>query len=223
MSKLKLPCCKYNEKSPLTEWDCSYCECSFRTMDLVFNHVRVFHSQQFTAKRKLTCCNYQEIKRQKFGDEGRDQKCHYYECMFRNENDHNNHVNAVHKCICGEIVLTADVRAQHKAKHAYEAKIAELEALQAHREAQLEQLQDQRQHRMDDDFVLKYVKTNKLDEYEPQPDYKPRGYIISNHDFEKEELVRFVKKFKDEFLESVSHKYDIFESNTFAGKRCAVF
>lgn len=69
-------------------------------------------------------------------------------------------------------------------------------------EAQLQELQSQRQGKMDDDFVHTYVKANRLDEYRSHLDYEPDlNYIVFSYRFGKEEWLSFIKKFKRQFLD----------------------
>ncbi|XP_055320440.1 uncharacterized protein LOC129577444 [Sitodiplosis mosellana] len=88
----------------------------------------------------------------------------------------------VHQCPkCRQIVLTEEVRAEHEIKHEEEQRKKE----------ELKKKQEER----DEDLVLNYVKTNKLDEYQPEPDYKPNIDYIIACGLNIEEISRFVKKF----------------------------
>lgn len=197
--KLKLPCCEINKKprNAHWEWQCAYCECSFKTVNSFDDHNREIHREQFAVKRKLECCHDNEKKRQKTDHH----ECIYCECTFRRKLDRDSHVIRIHECqnCGGYLMLADDVRAQHTIRH--------------NQEARLEKLQKLRQRQMDDDFVLNYVKANKLDEYQPQPDYEPDfDYIIFNYRFEKDVLLPFVKAFKCEFLDTIMENYDDFGS-----------
>ncbi|XP_031623744.1 uncharacterized protein LOC116341037 [Contarinia nasturtii] len=179
--KSKLPCCEINKKC---EWinktlECDHCECVFEKKEQLDDHNREIHEVQFTGKRKLNCCEWNEKKRQK----SHHHSCYYCECTFQKKNELNGHMDSVHKCrTCRQILLTEDIRAQHKIKHEEEQR----------KRKELLNLQKQR----DDDLVLNYVKTNKLDEYKTEPDYEPNFYHIVNHfDLEKEQLLTLVKKF----------------------------
>lgn len=69
------------------------------------------------------------------------------------------------------------------------------------REEQLEDLQEQRQRQMDDDFVLCFIKANRMHKYRRQLHYEPDfEYILHNYRFEKEEWLSIVKKFKRQIL-----------------------
>lgn len=64
---------------------------------------------------------------------------------------------------------------------------------------------------MDDDFVLGYVKANRMNEYRSHLDYVPDfDYIMFNYRFEKDEWLPFVKKFKRPFLELLFNSFDIY-------------
>lgn len=84
--------------------------------------------------------------------------------------------------------MTDSVRAEHTLRH--------------NQEDQLKKLQKQRQHKMDDDFVL-WVKANKLNEYRSHLlDYEPDfDYIFDRYHFEKEELLQIAKNFNGQFYD----------------------
>lgn len=184
--KSKLPCCDINKKATNYTWECGYCECAFKKKKMLDDHNHEIHSLQLASKRKLNCCEHNGKKRQKLDQH----PCHYCECVFRNKFERDSHVDRVHKCSnCADIILNDEIRTIHDAQHK--------------QEDQLERLQEQRQRQMDDDFVLCYVNANKLDEYQPSSDQEPDiKYILSNYEFEREELLQFVKKFKAEFIDS---------------------
>lgn len=145
----------------------------------------------------MNCCNYNEKKRQKMDQH----LCYYCECTFRKKRDLDKHIRGVHTCSkCYDVGLTGDARAMHTIRHKQEADTKEL--------------QKQRQRQMDKDFILDYVKANKLDEWQWQSDYEPDfDYILTNHRFENEELLRFVKKFPDEFADFLGCSCESFASN----------
>lgn len=187
--KSKLPCCKNNQKSPNALWECSYCECAFESADQRDAHNREIHPEQLAVKRKMKCCDNRKSKRLAFDYH---HQCRYCHCMFPNKTGCDYHMKHVHQCKNGATMVADD--------HEEAARIAHLEQLQPKQDMQLELLQYHRQREMDDDFILVYVKANKLHEYRPQLDYQPDFSYIFRNRFERDELVRLVKKFKKEFI-----------------------
>lgn len=200
--KSKLPCCENNQKSSNAHWECSYCEYVFENADLRNAHNREIHPEQLATKRKMKCCDRRKSKRQALDHH----QCRYCDCMFSNKTGCDYHMKRIHQCKCGATMLTDDDRVQHKAMHEEETR---MEQLQEEREDQLELPRRRRQREMDDDFILVYVKANKLDEYKLPPDYKPDfHYVIGRHKYlEGDELVRLVKNYKKEFFLYIDLKY----------------
>lgn len=145
----------------------------------------------------MECCDNRKSKRLVFDHH----HCRYCHCMFPNKTDCDYQMKRVHLCKYNAIMMTDNDQIHHKAKREEAARIAHLEQLQSKQVMQLEILQYQRQREMDDDFILVYVKANKLREYRPQLDYQPDFSYIFRNRFEQDELVvRLVKKFKKEFF-----------------------
>lgn len=192
--KPQLPCCEIYAKWRVymkTFVECDHCNCVFARKELLNDHNRKIHKTESTGKRKLKCCKQNEKKRQKFHQH----QCDYCECTFQKKYELQNHVNFIHKCrTCYQIVLTEDIRIQHEVKHEADKRKKE----------ESEKLHKQR----DDDLVMNYVKTDKLDEYQPDPDYEPDEYYIFNkfYDLNKEEMLKLVKKFD---LEGILNGCDI--------------
>lgn len=185
MEKVKLSCCENNTNGPNK---CDHCQCLFESADLLDAHYREIHPLRFVRKRKSSCCEENEKKRQKFFQH----QCDYCECTFQKKVQLKCHVGQVHGCAtCGQTMLTKDVRSEHEIKHAEERREREENE---RKEMELKELQ----HQKDDDLILNYVKTNKLDEFPSDPDYQPdHQYIYNNflHKLDNEELLRFAKKF----------------------------
>lgn len=101
-----------------------------------------------------------------------------------------------HQCSrCGEILSDLDNAQLHKTRH--------------RQESQIGVFKKQRQREMDDDFVLCYVKANRLNEYEPRLDYEPDfRSISSNYLFEKEEWLMLMNKFKPHLLHVLFESFE---------------
>lgn len=189
-TKRKLKCCGRNRKKL---YKCCYCGCSLQNQVKFVEHVQI-HEKKLVAKRKLQlhCCGNYVTKRHKH----KFWSCHYCECVFRDASSQQGHISNVHKCPkCHEFILTDDLCAQHKIKHDKEEELKMQQKLkEQQRQLEIEQECD--------NFVLNYVKTNKLDEYQLRPDCKlDFSYIFSDRfDLEKEELLAIVKKFDIDIL-----------------------
>lgn len=187
MEKLKLACCEINTKSPNTTLECESCECYFETNELLGDHKRAVHGVQVTGKRKLACCGRNARKRQKTWHH----KCNYCECVFPEEYRLKDHMRGAHRIV----VLTANEQDPNKSRPPMFIQLPLLG-----REREEEQRRRAEMNLKDDDMVLNYMKTNKLDEYQPEPGYEPDcDYIFCNYyNFTKEQLLAFVKRFKVE-------------------------
>lgn len=208
--KPKLPCCEINKKMPewpkyryvywtreeCHYWECDHCECVFETVQRLDDHVCEIHQMQLGTKRKMNCCPNNEDERRKMDQN----QCCYCECTFQTKINQEDHLKRFHSCSkCCEILLTDDVRAMHELKHK--------------QEEQLERLEQQRQSKLYNDFVLNYLNGNKLDAYQEygwaEPDFCD---IFQDYHFENEELLRIVKKFNREFINAL---YDDWEAEIF--------
>lgn len=196
--KVNLPCCDINKKSRTGYLQCRYCECFFKNYALLDGHYREIHKKQIAVKRKKICCHSNNKKKRRKTDH---HHCLYCERVFPQKIWRNIHVDREHKCeTCHGGILCDDVRDHHAFRH--------------NQEEQLEELQELRQFQLDDDFVFDYVKANKLDEYQPQPDYKPNfDYIMSNYEISDiAVLLKFLKKFKCTFLDYMFEHYKAFDN-----------
>lgn len=185
--KPQLFCCGINKKSRGGNLECDHCQCVFQEKDQLNEHHHEIH--QFGGKRKLKCCE-RNSKRKK-PNVIHKHLCHYCECTFQEKDGLALHVYYAHQCRdCRQVILTEKVRAQHKIKHEEEQRKLD-EALRKR-----EELKEQRRLKCDE-LVFDYVNTNKLDEYEPDPDFElDIDYIIHHHKLNKDELLRFVQKFE---------------------------
>lgn len=167
--KPKLSCCEINKKSPNANLECDGCECFFESKEKLDAHNREIHKGQSGVKRKMYCCK-ENAKKSK-PNQSREWQCDYCECSFGKEQQRDDHTKYVHKL--PEIVFTNMIRDKRQREE-----------------------DAGRQKQRDEDLVLNYIKTDKLDEYQAEPGYEPDFYRIFHHyDLSKEELLKFVQKF----------------------------